>query len=247
MHRLLAKIKRYIVSQLNPLSYAEKKLANVGERLVPKTPSDPEVVRHKSSYLFFKKIIEGDRKHWKRRKIRILDLGCGVGHGCVTLSRIQGAEVTGIDNSREAILYAQKNFNRKNIKYAAADIADFLKKPQEYDYVVSRGVLEHIPRGLELARKSQWRFRLIFDVPYNEKPGPNPHHLITRITEKSLKNFLGKELFYEDLDGRIFNQATKPEHPNMILCVASAKTLPPVGSAKLKFPVAPWRGNRLDS
>lgn len=253
---IIKKIKKYISCQLNPLSPLEQQLANHGERLVPKVITDPEVIRHKSSYVFFKKIIDLDRKFIQKtgigrsgslnKKITILDLGCGVGHGCFTLSKIKGAEITGIDNSQEAIDYANKNFRSKNIKYRVSDLTEYLKQTKKYDYIVSRGVLEHITNGLDIAKKSSWRNRLIFDVPYNEKPGPNPYHLITKITESSLASFQFKELFYEDLEGKIFNQKTKPTKPNMILCVSSTKILPLVSSYKIKFPLPAWQGNKLD-
>jgi hypothetical protein len=46
-----------------------------------------------------------------------------------------------------------------------------------FDYAVSRGVLEHMPDGLRLANGTRWRYRLLFDVPYDE---PGEANLTTR-------------------------------------------------------------------
>lgn len=250
--KILAKIKKILILASRPLNFRERKIANNGERLVPKSTIDPEVIRHKSSYLFFKKIISQDQKEIsalhsaKRKKISILDLGCGVGHGCYTLSKIKNVEITGVDNSQEAIEYAEEHFSRKNIKYIVSDIASYVKIMPKYDYVISRGVLEHIRGGLTLARKSKWNLRLMFDVPYNEKAGPNPYHLITQIREESFRAFPAKELFYEDIEGNVFDKTNKPEAPNMILCVSSAKNMQNIKNYKIKFPIPSWKGKELD-
>jgi hypothetical protein len=109
-----------------------------------------------------------------------------------------------------------------------------------FDYVVSRGVFEHINGGIDLARRTRWRQRLIFDVPYKEVSVGNPHHLITGITEKDFSKFPDAELFYQDLDGVIYDKKNKPSAPNMIICIYSAKSLPKVGQ-KIKFPVLSWQ------
>lgn len=239
------KIKKIILSSNASLNRFEKIIANQGERLVPKSPDDPEVIRHKSSYHFFKSIILQDQKYLKSKKIRIVDLGCGVGHGCKTLSKLKNVEVIGVDMSAESIEYAKKNYSATNINYLQADLVKFIPNMHRYDYVVSRGVFEHLPRGLELARKSRWRYRLIFDVPYNELPGINQFHFIIKITEKDFLKFSNTELFYEDLDGIIYDQDTKPAQPNMIVCVASSSKMRKIKQNKIKFPLSAWQGQKL--
>jgi hypothetical protein len=109
----------------------------------------------------------------------------------------------------------------------------------EYDYVISRGVIEHIPRGLELIFKTRWRNRLIFNVPYDEK-ARNPHHTLLGITEKDLGQFPHAELFYEDLHGVTYDAGAKPAAPNMITCACRASFLPRVGEMSFGFPLPAW-------
>lgn len=241
--KLIDRIKKYIYFNLYPLNPTEKRIANGGERLVPKIALDPEVIRHKSSYAFFKRIIQSDVRG--KKKITILDLGCGVGHGCMTLSEIKNASVTGVDISEEAIEYATEKYQKPNIRYFRQDLINYLKTSPEFDYIVSRGVLEHIKGGLELAKKSRFKSRLIFDVPYNENSGPNPYHLITGIKEKNFDIFPRKELFFEDLSGNIYNLKNKPLKPNMIICVASSGKMPPLAQKKMKFPIPAWKGKKI--
>lgn len=243
--KIIKKVKKILLSLNNSPDCYERRIANKGERLVPKSSYDPEVIRHKSSYRFFKKIILYDQKYLKSRKISIIDLGCGVGFGCRTLSRLKNVEVTGVDISADAIEYAKKNYQAPNINYFQVDLVKFIPKMKKYDYVVSRGVFEHIPKGLELVRKSAWRMRLIFDVPYNESSGTNQFHLITKITEKDFAKCSRTELFYEDLEGVIYDKVSKPPWPNMIVCVMSSSKIRKIKQHKIQFPLAAWQGKKL--
>jgi hypothetical protein len=232
--------------KVQPLSNLHEKLYNEGERLIPGVTHDMlEVIRHKSSYEFFRTIIDDDiaidEKLRSQRKVTISDFGFGVGHGCYLLSRVRNSDITGLDISTECRAYAQEHYPSHNIKYENVDLAEFAKTMPSFDYVVSRGVFEHIPDGLNVAYSTKWKKRLIFDVPYNELAGPNEHHVITGIVEKDFDKFVGAELFYQDLDGVIYDAEHKPEKPNMIICVCSHKSLPSVKSKNIKFPYPVWR------
>jgi SAM-dependent methyltransferase len=172
--------------------------------------------------------------------VEIIDLGCGVGHGCSWLSRIRGSRVTGMDVSPECIEYARRHYGGPGVTYRREDLAGFIPRMPEYDYAVSRGVFEHIPDGLALAVSANWRRRMMFDVPYDEPAGPNPHHVLTGIREENFAGFPGAELFYQDLDGIIYDRDNKPPKPNMILCVCSKPGFPPVGGGEIPFPLPAW-------
>jgi len=221
----------------------EKKIYNEGERLIPGVTHDiKELIRHRSSYVFFKNVIELDMERWTLPKpVRIVDLGCGVGHGCQVLSRIPGAQVLGVDVSPESLEYARKNYSKKNISYQLADLIEFVSTMTEYDYVVSRGVMEHIPNGLHIISTAKWQHRLLFDVPYDE-PAGNPHHLLVGIREKDFSEFAEAELFYEDLEGVINDINRKPSKPNMIMCVCSRPGFGKLAKdSQINFPVPAWR------
>ena len=231
---------------LTPL---ERAIYNEGERLIPwLTHGAPEVVRHTSSYAFFRMVIEADLAFGKditrHCGIGIVDLGCGVGHGCRTLSAIPGARITGVDVSPECVEYARSQYAAGNVIYQAADLSGYIPGMPEFDYVVSRGVMEHLPEGMSLIHGARWRRRLLFDVPYDEPAEDNPHHVLTGIRETDFSGFADAELFYQDLDGVIYDAARKPPRPNMIVCICTHSGLPRVEDLPLGFPVPAWRPDR---
>jgi len=69
----------------------------------------------------------------------------------------------------------------------------------------------------------------IHDVPYDEPPGYNPHHVLTRIREGDLARFPGAELFYQDGRGVIFDAHGQPPNPKIVVCVCSRPGAPRVG------------------
>lgn len=222
------------------LTELELRVWNQGERLIPgRTHNADEIRRHKSSYEFFRHIIINDLiKTPAEKPTTVLDLGFGCGFGCSILASILDVQVTGIDIGEECMEYAAANYNRPNIEYILADIATFLKGSRPFDYVVSRGVLEHIENGLDVVVDAKWTRRLMFDVPYAEPPGNNGHHLLTNITEKDFACWPDVEIFYEDIAGGIYSQELKPPKPNMIMGTFSRQGMRKV-SDMTNFPIAP--------
>jgi SAM-dependent methyltransferase len=204
-----------------------------------------EVVRHKSAYRFFYEIINNDSGNGKTTRpggIEIVDLGCGVGHGSHMMSYISGSRITGVDSSKESLEFARQNYARKNIKYAEAELSKFITDMPECDYAVSHQVLEHVAAGLDLAKKIKYRKRLMFDVPYGEASG-NPHHLLLGIKEDDFSGFPDAELFYQDLDGIIYDSSRQPPKPNIIICACRVKGLPLVSESGIEFPFPAWEYN----
>lgn len=235
--------KEPLGKRLTPI---EEIIYNEGERLIPGVTHDRrEFVRHRSSYEFFCRVIEADLAFAGTPggsvPLEIIDLGCGVGHGCLRLAEIRGARVTGVDVSPECIEYAQRHYSGPGVIYRREDLETFIPQMPEYDYVVSRGVFEHIPGGLALAASGKWSRRLMFDVPYDEPPESNPHHILTGIREEDFAGFPGAELFYQDLDGILYDRKNKPQKPNMILCVIRRQGLPEV-CCGMSFPLPAWGG-----
>lgn len=82
------------------------------------------------------------RHHFGEKKaLKILDIGCGGGLVCEPLARL-GYEVTGIDQSPEAIRVAQQHSAEQglNINYLCQDIEDLQEK---FDVITILEVLEH--------------------------------------------------------------------------------------------------------
>lgn len=221
---------------------------NDGERLIPgETHGIAEVVRHKSSYNFFKKIIVNDildNPSILNQKIKILDIGCGTGHGTFMLNDILKAEITAMDISKESIEYAKQNYNAPNIKYVESDLNNFLNQAEEYDYIVSRHALEHINDGLNYVLNFKFKKRLIINVPFNEPEG-NIHHLVNWITEKDFELYPNKEFFYEGLDGITNDIRSEKNPPNSIICISSSSDLKPIKKS-FNYPVSAWNPEFLE-
>jgi SAM-dependent methyltransferase len=229
------------------LTPIEKIIYNNGERLVfGKSHYIEEDIRHRSSYVFFRKIIENDIAFMKSNRmetkppINIIDLGCGVGHGCETLSEIENSFVYGVDSCQEAIEYARNVYSRGNISYEYQDLQKFIPIMSSYDYAVSRGVLEHIPNGLKLGLLARWSKRLILSVPYNEPQSANPHHVLSGVREEDFSG-VDAEFFYEGLNGVTYDKNNKPPKPNMITCVCTHPTLPKIADSRIDFPIPAWK------
>ena len=204
----------------------EEAVYNNGERLVPhKSHNQQEYIRHRNSYEFFCQVIENDIRNRnindkKLTEYDILDIGFGSGFGCHMLSDIENVYVTGIDNSKECKIYALQNYSDYKINYIVADAKEYVANMGEFDYIVSRGVLEHIPGGLDIINDLKFSKRVMIDVPYKEAAG-NQFHVLLNITEDNFSKFSNYQLFYEDLNGKIYDIDHKPEKPNMIMLIIS--------------------------
>jgi SAM-dependent methyltransferase len=216
---------------------------NAGERLVPgETHDRAEIIRHKSSYKFFRDVIELDilsDPGMLKNGIRILDIGCGTGHGTFMLSEILGAKIVGIDPSMESIQYAKKNYHADSIEYINDNAEAYVRTTPTFDYVVSRHALEHVEDGLNFALGVICRKRLMVNVPFNESEG-NIHHKVHRIKEEHFDLYTNKEFFYEGLDGLTVSERTDDNPPNSIVCISRASDLISVRDI-VKFPFPAWQ------
>jgi SAM-dependent methyltransferase len=220
---------------------------NDGERLVPgETHDRAEIVRHKSSYAFFRRIIEADildNPELLAKPISILDIGSGTGHGTFMLHDILNTRIIGIDPGTEAVAYAQQIYVADNIEYINIDVESYIKQAPSFDYVVSRHALEHVDNGLELALKFKASRRLVVNVPFNENDS-NIHHKLHWITEASFDEYTNKEFFYEGLDGVTRNKRDEIMPPNSIICISSADKIKSVHGL-FNFPLASWQPEYL--
>lgn len=75
---------------------------------------------------------------WKNKKV--LDFGCGTGKTSFLLAR-SGANVHGLDYSKEAIKLAKKRFQHRRLSFREGDLRDI---DGYYDVIISLGTLEHM-------------------------------------------------------------------------------------------------------
>lgn len=86
------------------------------------------------------------RYHWVRQFIKsksVLDAGCGSGYGSSILAKYVKKYV-GVDISENAILFANKKYKRRNIRFLNADLTKGVNLDEKFDVIISFDVLEHI-------------------------------------------------------------------------------------------------------
>ena len=89
------------------------------------------------------------------KALNILDIGCGGGILCEPLARL-GANVTGIDENKKAILVAREHAKKMNLKinYIHGNIADIIFQ-KKFDIITCMEVLEHVDSVDLLIKKSR--------------------------------------------------------------------------------------------
>jgi ubiquinone/menaquinone biosynthesis C-methylase UbiE len=113
----------------------------------------------------------------------VLDIPCGTGWGTSLLKKAK--EIYAVDNSPEAIEYAQKLFKRRNIHYELGDMSSLQFDDYFFDVVICLEGFEHVPKevGLkfldEAVRVLKKDGSLIMTVPVltDGKHSGNPYHL----------------------------------------------------------------------
>lgn len=77
--------------------------------------------------------------------MNILDVGCGGGLLAEPMARL-GANVTGVDASKEAITVASRHAKASglDIKYIAGDLAAVFLETKKFDVVIASEVIEHV-------------------------------------------------------------------------------------------------------
>lgn len=216
-------------------------ISKSGRQLVAHgSQTDGEVVRYRSSYAFFHRVIRADQDRGPAGTVNeatsVVDIGFATGFGCALLSSLPGAKIVGVDIIPECETYGRQYYERRNVEYLIEDLTTYIPTMPTFDYAVSRGVLQHVPNGLKLIGQVKFVKRALIDVPFDEKPGDHDH-LVVGIREKAFADLRDCEFFYEDFEGNIYDAARKPERPNLIMVVMSVPGLPKV-SEMFDFPIA---------
>ena len=75
----------------------------------------------------------------------VLDLGCGVGYGCLRLADAGGRCVVGMDISHEAINYAKRHYQHPLVEYVVGDVTRAGLPDGSVEVAVSFETIEHLP------------------------------------------------------------------------------------------------------
>ena len=84
--------------------------------------------------------------NWKSKKV--LDFGCGTGFFAYKAAK-KGANILGVDFSKEAINIAQKKYSNPNLRYEHINVN---KINDKFDVIVSIGTLEHMDNPLQILK-----------------------------------------------------------------------------------------------
>jgi len=124
------------------------------------------------------------------KKSRLLDVGCGMGHTSMLLSKI--VETTGIDMSEVGVKIAEKTVPGKFI------VGDVCKIPFEsayFDYVIMKDLLEHVENDTlaieEVTRVLKKDGIFVLYVPYSFADSISFESLVNKISGYSIDDKVG--------------------------------------------------------
>lgn len=162
----------------------DKSIKDTGERMVPaysqgKIVYGEHMVRYQSILPLVKNKV-------------VLDIASGSGYGSAHLSRT-AKHVYGVDISREAIQYAQKNYGSKLIDFMVGDGVKIPLKDNSVDVVVTFETIEHIEKYdqfmKEVKRVLKDKGLLILSTPNDKEYTEENHFHIHEFEQKELESF----------------------------------------------------------
>jgi ubiquinone/menaquinone biosynthesis C-methylase UbiE len=113
---------------------------------------------------------------------RVLDMACGSGYGAYQMIRsvrLGQSRITAVDNSVQAIGYAEKHYQDPSIEYICNDAMQF-NDEQEFDTIVSLETIEHLENPKAFIRKLDSLLKssgvLIISAPVTPSTDGNPYH-----------------------------------------------------------------------
>jgi len=80
-----------------------------------------------------------------RKKIRILEIGCGTGELSYLIANITNCIVTGVDLSEDFIKFANENYKLNNLNFLCNDLINENNlNDYKYDFIIGNGILHHL-------------------------------------------------------------------------------------------------------
>jgi 2-polyprenyl-3-methyl-5-hydroxy-6-metoxy-1,4-benzoquinol methylase len=133
----------------------------------------------------------------------VLDIGCGCGYGSFILS-IMSSFVTGVDDSKESIIFAKQHWTKHHMEYVCCDVCQY-NPGKEFEVVVAFEVIEHIEQTYIIMDKIK-KFNpqtIVFSVPHISEPIAG-------------KQFHKKHFEVNDILGHFKNRGYKPKRLELL-------------------------------
>lgn len=86
-----------------------------------------------------------------KKRLRVLDIGCGNGLFIHNLEKV-GCDVYGIDMSKSSINFAKRKLKLKNVK--VGDVENLNYKKEFFDVIVMNHIIEHVYDPIKLVRSA---------------------------------------------------------------------------------------------
>ncbi len=137
----------------------------------------------------------------------VLDAGCGYGYGTKMIAS-KAKKVVALDISKEAIEYARKKYNSRNIEYICEDLNNInLSNFDKSDIAIIFEVLEHINNPQNIIRKLRQNMNLggylFLSVPNGKRINDsNPFH-VNKFDKNEIIDLLGdffnvEKIYYQN-------------------------------------------------
>lgn len=137
----------------------------------------------------------------------VLDAGCGVGYGSAFLATT-ARSVVGIDDSEDAVDYAQERYARPNVEFELGDVQALDRPDSSFDVVCAFEVIEHLADQEAFIREARRVLRpggtFLLSTPMvsdNARAPKSPHHT-RELAPADLEGLLGRHFDQIELYGQ---------------------------------------------
>jgi len=178
------------------------KLEATGERFIPKEMMPDVEAEHWHRYLMATNFVRGKR---------VLDIASGDGYGSNLLAG-HAHHVTGVDISAEAVAYAARTYDQRNLRFMEGSCAAIPAADRSFDVVVSFETLEHHDLHEEMFREIRRVLvpggLLIVSTPdrlvYSEQARyANPYH-VKELAAAEFRELVGRYFRHCHMLGQIY-------------------------------------------
>lgn len=136
----------------------------------------------------------------KNSNCKILDIGCGMGHTSLLLSKLT-PQLVGIDISAEGVKVSKERVNRG---FVVADSVRLPFRDECFDCVVMKDVLEHIENDLqairEVHRVLKYKGILVLYIPYSLDDSISFESIVKKVFGYSIDDKVGHVRRYKECE-----------------------------------------------